>query len=1054
MMKLLLLLLVLLFPAMATAEPFLVENGTAKAVIVISETPQRMQRLAAEEFRTQIEKISGARLPIVTEPVAGAVQIYIGESSHSPVTAEGLKDGAYRITTGPDWMALIGDDSDFEPPQPFARNNGDIPRAQAEWEKIVGAPYGMPSRGLYKNRLRLPGDVGMPDGAVMPKDATLEVWGLDERGSFNAVCGYLRTLGARWYLPGELGEVLPEMKTIPLTAIDETAIPDFPVRQFNFRFSTSGYDTSMWAMRLGIRNDARINVAHGMATMTNHEKVFAEHPEWFALYGGKRDFKAGDSKCQLCYSDEGLFEETVRYMRALLDTYDFKCVSLMPPDGYTAICQCEKCAGKDSPERHPRGLLSDYVWEFTNRVAKEIGKSHPDAKVLNGGYGAYTLPPEKIDKLEPNVMVCIVGGRRPINKAGFKGEGEVAPEALRAPWSKKTDNPILFFENYPFTDRGWYLPSFAPKALTETVNATKGMSLGEDIWLSAGRDFDSVDIGFNHFLVYFTARMYWGGKDADGDALFREYCRLFYGPAEKEMQAFFTYCEENWQAMESEKETADTALALFAKAQAKADANSNYGQRMALIDDFLEGLRRKAGQLGQTRGVVPKVRLVGDAYDIEIDGKLDDAYWQKCATAATGRFSELQTGRTPTFGTTFKSGWQQNNLYLAIRCEELPGEEPVDAAAGDDDAAIWQGDAIEILIATETHSYYQIAVSPGGEIVDLDRGSSTGNRMRWNSQAEVATRIEDDHWTVEIRIPVTQDENDPLHQVIGRKPTQSLPWHINLCRQRIREDGQELSALSPTGTKSFHEPMKFGQFYGGKSHQFDADPEVTGFAMGYRSAARARDAEAFLALAERENISDFQKAAALEQAAAYSRKEAGPIVERIPVEAVKKSAHMQHLIIEGKAAEVISEFAAEDISQWPFWKRGDGYRHRGRAYAITKDGVKAESDLSQALPWISDPGDRDAVLLMQARNRERNLGDDVGAFEAYDAIVSGRERIGGADQLSALQGMARILTRRGEFDEAQKVLGRANPETLQGSWRENILRAVEEVEEARGGGAK
>jgi hypothetical protein len=127
-----------------------------------------------------------------------------------------LQHGAYRIATGPDWLALIGDDTDFEPLPPFARSNSDIPRAQAEWEKIVGAPYGMPRTGLYKNRLRLPGDTGKPDGAVTEKNETFEIWGLDERGSYNAVCGLLHRLGARWYLPGELGEVLPSLKTIPL----------------------------------------------------------------------------------------------------------------------------------------------------------------------------------------------------------------------------------------------------------------------------------------------------------------------------------------------------------------------------------------------------------------------------------------------------------------------------------------------------------------------------------------------------------------------------------------------------------------------------------------------------------------------------------------------------------------------------------------------------------------------------------------------------------------------------------------------------------------------
>ena len=240
---------------------------------------QGWQRLIS---RPTLRRFQAPKLPIATKPSADVpVQIYVGESPHAAklgVTSDGLKHGAYRIVSGDNWLALIGDDRDFEPVHPFARNHGDIPRAQAEWEKIVGAPYGMPSRGLYKNRLRLPGETGKPDGAVTDKKETLEIWGFDERGSFNAVCGYLRKLGARWYLPGELGEVLPEMKTIPLPSIDETAIPDFPLRQFNFRFSTAGYETSMWAMRLGTRNDARIHLAHGMSGMTNNEKVFAGAP--------------------------------------------------------------------------------------------------------------------------------------------------------------------------------------------------------------------------------------------------------------------------------------------------------------------------------------------------------------------------------------------------------------------------------------------------------------------------------------------------------------------------------------------------------------------------------------------------------------------------------------------------------------------------------------------------------------------------------------------------------------------------------------------------------
>ena len=1050
--------LLLLACQFAPAVPFLVEDGRPRAEIVLGEQPARMQRVAAHIFREDIEKISGARLPIVAAPGGNAVKVFIGRSSQTDemgLTPHDLRFGAYRIVSGPDWLALLGDDRDFTPKEPFARNNGDIPRAQAEWEELAGGPWGMPHGGLYKNRLRLPGTTGKPAGATGAKDERLEIWGFDERGSFNAVCGFLRRLGARWYLPGELGEVLPSLKTIPLTAIDETVRPDFALRQFNFRFSTAGYDTSLWAMRLGLREDARLQIAHGLARMTSRDEIFTAHPDWFALYGGKRDYRSGYSKNQLCYSNEELFRETVRYARAQLDIYGLESVSIMPPDGYTAICQCEDCRGKDSPERPDRGLLSNHVWEFVNRVAKEIGKDHPAAKVLNCAYGVYTLPPENIDRLEPNVLVCIVGGRRP---RANRPEEQEEIRRLREAWAAKTDNPIMIFENYPFTARGWYLPAFTPRCIGDSINATKGMSRGEDIWLSAGRDFATEGIGFNHFQTWFTARMYWGGKAADVNALFEEYCRLFYGPAGDAMRAFFDYCEVNWREMENDKSRADAALGLFEKARSTVAADSVHGRRLALVDDFLQGLRRKRDQLAQKRGPVPKLRLVGDARGIVIDGLLEDEYWRNCPTAATGTLAELQTGRRPTLGTSVKAGWQAGSVCFAIRCDERPGDAPRSAASRHDDAAIWRGDVVEILMATESHSYYQIAVSPDGTVVDLDRGVPKGQWFGWESRVEVATRVADDHWTIELRLPITADENDPLNQVIGRKPTQSLPWHVNICRQRVRDDGVEHSALSPTGTAGFHVPLKFAHFYDGRSHQFEADPEVTDFVLDFRRAGRQRKPTvalaAFLALAEGK-VTDLQKSVALEQAAKaaaqtrdFTRAEA--IAARIPIVAVRQTARMESLLAQRKFDAAVAEFAAENLAGWPFWQRGDGYFARGRAYAATKDGPAAEADLEAALEWASDPRRQQDIRLAIGRNRETALKDQAGALTAYQAVFGGRSKASGATQFYAVQAAARILVAQGRYTEALSTLALIDTEAMRGTWRYSTLIARGDAHAAAG----
>jgi len=129
-MKLVLTLLTaLLFSSLAAvhaADTFLVENGQARAEIIISDKPQRSTRLAAQELQDQIAKISGARLPIVTQASGKAVKIFVGASAQSPVKADGLKDGAYRIATGADWMALIGEDTEFMPIEPWSKGHADF----------------------------------------------------------------------------------------------------------------------------------------------------------------------------------------------------------------------------------------------------------------------------------------------------------------------------------------------------------------------------------------------------------------------------------------------------------------------------------------------------------------------------------------------------------------------------------------------------------------------------------------------------------------------------------------------------------------------------------------------------------------------------------------------------------------------------------------------------------------------------------------------------------------------------------------------------------------
>ncbi|MGD8240161.1 MAG: hypothetical protein PVH68_16520, partial [Armatimonadota bacterium] len=179
----------------AKADSFLVEDGRPRAEIVIAQTPPRTTRLAAHELQTYVEKISGAKLGIVAEPSGKVpVSVFVGRSSHTDklgITDGKLRYGAYRIVSGENWLVLIGDDTDFMPIEPWPRSNDDIVsgRMQKAWNEITGEHWGYPHSQLRKHYTGPTRLFGTPNEQHVDEDGNVNVWGFDERGSFNAVCG-------------------------------------------------------------------------------------------------------------------------------------------------------------------------------------------------------------------------------------------------------------------------------------------------------------------------------------------------------------------------------------------------------------------------------------------------------------------------------------------------------------------------------------------------------------------------------------------------------------------------------------------------------------------------------------------------------------------------------------------------------------------------------------------------------------------------------------------------------------------------------------------------
>lgn len=800
----------LVFPfTFAGAQAFLVAEGQPHAEIVIAEQPARMVKVAAGELQSYVEKISGARLEITTMPSGGdVIPIYVGKSACTDklnISDTDLLHGAFRMVSGERWMALVGRDRDFTPREPWPHDGKDMARVRRDWDAMTGEKWDM--------------DLNLRQTFKM-QNKELGVWEQDERGSLNAVHEFLRGLGVRWYLPGEIGEIVPKQASIALPKVDRTVKPDFALRypyQYGKRFGGKT-EEAMWQLRLGLNEAPDLigpgYVAHGTNNVHAREEVKKAHPEFYTLVDGKRDTAESGKPC---LSSPGLLAQNIKYVREMFDKMDVPVVSVMPADGYTAMCQCELCQGKETPERGAFGRFSDYTWAYVDAVGREVLKTHPDRKIICLAYGASTLPPMKIAKLSPNIIVCIAQQRA----SYYEKERREWADELRRDWLAKLPEggrSLCIYEYYLHArqERAYaFLPVYFPHAIAEDLRALKGISMGD--YIEVYRESGLGAFGVNALNLYVTSRLWWDAG-LDVDAMIDEYCRDLYGPASEEMKAFIAYGEQHWMGMNQSPEMIAEAFALLARAQEKVADDPWPAKRIGLIADYMKPLVARREQLLRNAGREnARVLRINDkdGSQITLDGRLDEPLWKKMSAYQTGELVDCTTAKATKTRTRFSVFWSDNALYFGIRCDDRDMARVQNAGIRNDDPHILDGDHVQILFETQNHAFYQLAVNPAGLLLDIDHDGVV--KPEWSSGAKVATFTGDGFWSAEIRLPVGGDLQgavDPLNGVSGRKPAAAYPWYFNVTRQRVRDGEIQRFALSPTQKPDFLEPAKFARLNG------------------------------------------------------------------------------------------------------------------------------------------------------------------------------------------------------------------------------------------------
>ena len=457
--------------------------GKPLATIVVSSQANEVVQEAVKDLQMYVEKMSGAKLPIVdsSQSPAGNL-ILVGrtptvEKLIPDLDARGLGHDGFIIKSLPGKLILAG------------KSDG----------HILGVHGPIGSRT----------DCGTP----------------------NAIYHFLESLGCRWYMPGDDGEVVPSRTTIEIPPLDVTSKPDVAGRWIGDwaagRMGAFYAKYVRWLARLGAGCNT-YNQGHGMYGLLPRKTFAASHPEYFALVDGKRHTAEG---AQFCLSNTDVVNIVSKKVVENIAAHGpYRSYALGQYDAW-GWCECQPC----------QALYGDKTFVYkTQKHARHVGRAPGNERAANtaNGYLKFVnAVAAKTAKTYPNAMLTYLAL---YNIPGFpdvKASDNVLPVMCHiAPKDKYWRQEVQQWEAiskhlYYRTYMGYSL-DFLKLEIADDIRwcyEHKGIA----IYLE--HDAHSP---INAISQYLAAKAMWDTQ-IDSKKTLAEFYSLYYGAAEEPMRKFY-----------------------------------------------------------------------------------------------------------------------------------------------------------------------------------------------------------------------------------------------------------------------------------------------------------------------------------------------------------------------------------------------------------------------------------------------------------------------------------------------------------------------------------
>jgi len=259
---------------------------------------------------------------------------------------------------------------------------------------------------------------------------------------------------------------------------------------------------------------------HSFDRLLPAKENFTTHPEFFALYEGKRRPES------LCMTNDTVVDLVSKKISALIDeTPDAQFYSISQNDD-VVYCECSECKKINTEFGGPQGSL----YYFLNKIALRF----PQTRFTTLAY-LHTYNPPVNFEIGPNIYTLF--SPIELNRGRFLRENELFKNTLEN-WSKTTSHLYLWdytvqFSNYlsPFPN----IHTFSENYKLFKEKKVKGLFV---------QGYADVPGDFSELRQYLLAKLLWN-TSINADEVIADFLRGFYGKAAPYIRKYLDLLSEN-----------------------------------------------------------------------------------------------------------------------------------------------------------------------------------------------------------------------------------------------------------------------------------------------------------------------------------------------------------------------------------------------------------------------------------------------------------------------------------------------------------------------------